>query len=219
MKLDRQLFSPSSPYSPSTMEARLLRRPMASLLSEKSQCILSFSTTARRHQESYRRTKKLLNIKPDSSFLPSKYSQQDHIIFNPPSSAPSVLHTPLIFLPREDKRRALFEKAAAMHSTSTKLPPIIAKFKPIGVRHHLTDKDIAEIQKLRTGDPDKWTAGRLAFKFKCSKHFIGICCEAPPEKKERDREKEEAMMARWGPKKMKAYQDRMKRRELEKRDA
>jgi hypothetical protein len=201
------------------MEARLIRRPVTDLLSGRSQCVLSFSTTTLRHQESYRRTKQKLNIKPDISFLSSgKKSQQDHIIFNPPSSAPSVLHTPLIFLPKGDKRKPLFEKAVAMHPKPAKLPPIIGRFKPVGVRHHLTDADIEEIRSLRTNDPDKWTARRLAYKYNCSIFFISMCCEAPAEKKERDREKEDAMKARWGPRRRKAREDREKRIQLALRD-
>lgn len=194
---------------------------MADLLSGRNQCLLSFSTSACRQQESYRRTKQKLNIQPDASFLPSGKIQPDHIIFNPPSSAPSVLHTPLIFLPKDDKRKALLLKSAAKFPTPSKLPPVIKKFKPLeeGIRHHLKEADIAEIQRLRLEDPDKWTARKLGVKFNCSTFFVAMCCRAPSEKLERDKEKFEAMTARWGPKRTKAREDRWKRMELAVRGA
>ncbi|KAF2458530.1 mitochondrial ribosomal protein subunit L20-domain-containing protein [Lineolata rhizophorae] len=37
----------------------------------------------------------------------------DHVVFNPPSAAPSVHHTPLKFLPRQDRRRRELLAAAA----------------------------------------------------------------------------------------------------------
>lgn len=200
------------------MEARLVRRPLIDLLSGKRQCLLPSNTTARRHESSSRRTKHRLNVKPDVSFLSNSSLRQDHIIHNPPSSAPSVYHTPLIFMPKEDKRKHLFAATAAPQASSTRLPPVIPKFKPVGVRHHLKDSDIAEIQKLRTSDPEKWTALRLSKKFNCSMRFISMCCEAPEEKKERVRQKQEATMARWGPRRTMAREDREKRIELALKD-
>ena len=206
-------------HTPSPMDVRLLRRPVIELLKSRSQCLLSFSTTARRPQESYRRTKQKLNIKPDASFRSSPLSpQQDHIIFNPPSSAPSVLHTPVLFIPNEDKRKQLLAKTASKHETPDKLPPIIARFKRVEIKHHLSEEDVAEIRRLRTSDPDKWTARKLGIKFNCTAYFVAMCCQVPEEKKERDREKFEAFLAKLGPKRLKARQDRHKRMALACRD-
>lgn len=202
----------------STMEARLVRRPVIDLIHGKKPCLLSLNTTARRHESSTRRSKHRLNIKPDASFISNNSPQQDHVIFNPPSSAPSALHTPLIFLPKEDKRKQLFATPVARPAASTRLPPVIPKFAPVGIRHHLKDSDIAEIQRLRSSDPEKWTALRLSKKFNCSKVFIQMCAQAPEEKKERDRQKLEIQKARWGPKKTMAREDRLKRRELALKD-
>jgi hypothetical protein len=202
------------------MEARLVRRPVHDLILGKRQCLLLLNTTARRHESSSRRSKHRLNIKPDASFLPSNPPKQDHIIFNPPSSAPSVFHTPLLFMPKEDKRKQLFAATLAKQPpTSTRLPPLIPKFKPLELRHHLKDTDIAEIQRLRNLDPDKWTVFRLSKKYNCAKSFISICVDTPAEKKERDRQKMEAAMARWGPRRTKAREDRIKRKELALKDA
>ena len=199
------------------MEARLIRRPAVDLLCGRAQCLLSLNTTARRHESSYRRTKQRLNIKPDSSFILSNNSpKHDHIIFNPPSSAPSVLHTPLKFLPKEDKRRQLLLATYSKTLGSTRLPPLVAKSK--FPTHHLTDADIAEIQRLRTSDPVTWSCSKLARKYNCSAFFIKMCVQAPQEKKELERQKLEAVKARWGPRRTKAREDKAKRWELILRD-
>jgi hypothetical protein len=202
------------------MDSRLLRRPVIDLLSGRSQRLLSFNNTARRHESSYRRTKQRLNVKPDASFLLSKNSpQHDHIIFNPPSSAPSVLHTPIKFLPKEDKRRRLLLATAGKLNSSqtTPLPPPI-KAKPKVPHHHLSETDMAEIQRLKRQDPDQWTNTRLARKFNCSSTFISICLkECGVDNTERKKEmaaKMEAIKAKWGPRRRKARADTDKRYEL-----
>ncbi|KAJ9156400.1 hypothetical protein NKR23_g1527, partial [Pleurostoma richardsiae] len=82
---------------------------------------------ARRHKSTANRTKRALSVPPHPSFLAhgapveqQQQLQQDHIIFNPPSSAPSVFHTPFKFLPRSDPRRranltALFAQSTTIH--------------------------------------------------------------------------------------------------------
>lgn len=201
------------------MESALLRRPLIDLISSRSQCLFCLTSVGRRNQSSSRRTKNRLNIKPDSSFLLNKDSpNQDHIIFNPPSAAPSVLHTPSIFLPKEDKRKQLLASRAP-ESAGTRLPPVIAKFKEMGVKHHLTEAEIAEIHELRSADPFSWTAPKLARKFNCSTFFVRMCCEASAEFKALERQKLEERRAKWGARKTRAYEDRLKRKELALRDA
>jgi hypothetical protein len=121
-------------------------------------------------------------------------------------------------MPKEDRRRQLF---AARQVTPTRLPPIISKFKPLEIKHHLKDSDILEIQRLRASNPELWTVLRLSKKFNCSKDFIMMCSsrECPEEKKERDMQKLEATMARWGPRKTMGREDRKKRIELALKDA
>ena len=195
------------------MRGRFIQRSTVDLLCGRSQCLLSLNTTARRHESSFRRTKQRLNVKPDSSFeLSNNSPKHDHIVFNPPSSAPSVLHTPLKFLPKEDKRRQLLEATSRRTPGPTRLPPLVSK--PSLPKHHLTDADIAEIQRLRAADPMKWSQNKLAKKFNCSMHFIVICCQTAPEKKELERSKLQTVKARWGPKRTRAREDRAKRRDL-----
>ncbi|KAH9218796.1 mitochondrial ribosomal protein subunit L20-domain-containing protein [Leptodontidium sp. 2 PMI_412] len=199
------------------MDSRLVRRPVLDLLSGRSQCLLSLNASSRRQQSSYRRSKQRLNVKPDSSFLSHDGTNQDHIIFNPPSSAPSVLHTPLKFLPKEDKRRQLLASRFQSSATST-LPPPVYKTQRFP-HHHLTDKDIAEIIRLKRQDPEEWTNTKLSRKFNCSNHFISICldgcgAEGNAERKKAMAEELEAVKSQWGPRRRKAREDRAKRFEL-----
>ena len=103
LEIHRQLLCISTTLP---MDVRLIRRPIADLLSGRSQCLLALNAPSTRQESSYRRSKQRLNIKPHPSLL-QQNQLQDHIIFNPPSSMPSVLHTPLKFLPKEDPRRPL----------------------------------------------------------------------------------------------------------------
>jgi hypothetical protein len=202
------------------MDARLFRRPVVDLFSGRAQCLFAGNAVSQRHESTFRRTKKALNLKPESSFLFNKASpKQDHIIFNPPSSAPSVLHTPLKFLPKDDKRRKLFSSTATstLAFPGSKLPPLSRK-APAYQRHHLTEEDVKEIKRLRSTDPETWTRAKLAKKYNCSSIFIGMCCEAPKEKIEAAKAQVEAIKARWGPKRKMAREDRVKRREAAYRD-
>lgn len=188
-----------------------------------------------RHKSTFRRTRKALRVKPDPSFLPSKTEPQDHIIFNPPSSAPNVYHTPLKFLPKGDPRRKFHSAAspqpppsasdtpspiveeapqttlASIASTRTRLPP------PVRPRHekkyHLAEPEIEEMRRLRAEDPRQWTRIRLAEKFECSQFFVSLCCSAPGMKAEME-ERAEAARAKWGRRKREAREDRVTRRNL-----
>ena len=179
------------------------------------------SSTARRHESSARRTTKRLRTKPDPSFTSSIPASQlnDHIVFNPPSSAPSPYHTPPVFLPPNDPRRKLFRQysnANPYKSPDRRLPPPVRR--PYEKKYHLNEEDFAEIRRLRAEDPYKWTRNKLAEKFGCSQFFVGMVAEATKEKKDVEREKIEAVKARWGKKRRYAREDRTKRRELWGRD-
>lgn len=201
------------------MDLRILRRPVADIFSAKSQCLLSLNATARRHESSYRRSKQRLNVKPDPNFVPSNGALQDHIIFNPPSSSPSVFHTPLKFLPKDDKRRKVLAiTQERLNVLSHRLPPPVDPKQLKYQRHHLSEKDVAEIKRLRAEAPEKWTRLQLAKKFNCSSIFIGMIAESSEAKRELERQKLEAVKARWGPTRTAAREDRQRRIELAKRD-
>ncbi|KAK3377891.1 mitochondrial ribosomal protein subunit L20-domain-containing protein [Podospora didyma] len=121
------------------MEAQLIRRPAAissccrlllpTSSSSTSRQLLSASkrlTISGDRQKSTRaRMKRAMNVPPAQSFLmgADASAEADHIIFNPPSSAPSVFHTPFKFLPKSDPRRranlpSLFASSATIQFPS-----------------------------------------------------------------------------------------------------
>ncbi|KAF4633587.1 hypothetical protein G7Y89_g4519 [Cudoniella acicularis] len=205
------------------MDSRLIRRPFFDLTSGRGQCLLALNASSRRHESSYRRAKQRLNVKPDSSFLLNNSSpRQDHIIFNPPSAAPSVFHTPVKFLPKEDKRRKILAATQAKLALSpSRLPPPVKRPGKVP-HHHLHDADIAEIQRLKREEPQDWTCAKLARKFNCSTMFISICLSqsgcTDMERPARVRAEQEAIKEKWGPRKRMAHEDRLKRWDMALRD-
>lgn len=196
----------------------LVPRSSISALSSPVPCLLRTNVGSRRHESSFRRTKQRLRVKPDPSFASSDGHTQDHIVFNPPSSAPSVYHTPSKFLPPNDRRRQLLAEipGQAPSSHTSKLPPPVRK--PYEKQYHLTAADMEEIRRLRRENPDVWTRDRLAKRFDCSNLFVGIVCEASPERKEAQQQILEAVKLKWGRRRRIAREDRTKRRELWGRD-
>lgn len=260
---------------------QLLRRPA-------SCCLLSSSTASRllvparasltpltpaRHAATRRRTKKLLNVAPHPSFL-SPPKDSDTIIINPPSSAPSVHHTPFKFLPKEDPRRranlaALFSRpdsaastiayndpnhaallAAAAAASAPPPPspsPSIAQLNAdnphitltdkglqgavddpalpprfmtkndaelLPTRHHMTEADVAEMRRLRTEDPEANSVVALARRFRCSKLFVLMVCQATQAHRDAKKEEKMAIIRRWGPRKQAAVDERRRRLEM-----
>lgn len=176
-----------------------------------------------RNQSTARRTTKRLRVKPDptftSSIAPEKFN--DDIVFNPPSSAPSVYETPAVFLPPSDPRRQLLAQSHRHVNPYNGLeerplpPPVrITQAK----KYHLVPEEIEEIRRLRTEDPFTWTRKKLAEKFDCSEFFVGMVCEASKERKEQQKQILENVKEKWGRRKRYAREDRAKRRELWARD-
>lgn len=194
----------------------------------------------RRAESTARRHKKLLALPEAPSYTPSR--SQPTLIFNPPSAAPSVYHTPLKFLPKEDKRRALYTAALA-HTTTTSLrrqsSPIAAPGTPLSTtshlpprpsaalpapvrapyekKYHLTVEDIEQIRALRLEDPDKWTRVKLAEKFGCSQFFVGMVAKAK-DKAERVEAEHQKARERWGSRRREAREERGRRKMLWGRD-
>ncbi|KAI9769263.1 MAG: hypothetical protein M1840_004392 [Geoglossum simile] len=197
---------------PSGMSSIVARRSASSLISVHHYPSPSgLAIICRRNESSFRRTKQRLRVRPDTSFTPSpKSARQDHIIFNPPSSSPSVYHTPLKFIPPEDKRRDLLS-AIRTDTATPQLPPVVRE--PYQKQYPLTSEDITEVCRLRMMDPELWTRDRLAKQFKCSSLFIGIVCEASRERKQQQVKALEDIKFRWGLRRRTAREDRMRRRE------
>jgi Mitochondrial ribosomal protein subunit L20 len=163
-----------------------------------------------RNQSSYRRIKQRLRVKPDASFSPSADQFHDNIIYNPPSSSPSIYHTPAKFLPAHDLRRTLRVESPG-ENTEQNLPLVFKNTQE--KKYHLTPADIEEIRKLRLNDPILWSRWKLAKRFNCSPLFIAMVCEASPQKKDIQRQVLEAVRSRWGMKRRMAREDRQLRKE------
>ncbi|GAB0133265.1 heat shock protein 30 family protein B homeolog f [Epichloe bromicola] len=206
------------------MHLRSLARPLAQLLTTTARC--SAMLVPKRGHKTTARTKRALKIAPHDSFLPSRtapFPAADTIIYNPPSSEASPAHTPFIFLPRGDPRRLALLR---MRSTpgapaplngegiaDADLPPQM-RYKRRTARYHLTEEDVEEIRRLRAEDPIRWSVGKLAAKFECSEVFVKIVAPASQEHHEWLQGKLERKMARWGPKKLQAREDRKRRAEM-----
>jgi hypothetical protein len=187
-----------------------------------SRCAESLKSTSRRHQSSYRRTRSRLNTKPDTSFLPSKAEAHDHIIYNPPPSAPNVYHTPTIFLPKNDKRRQTHDLAASRDpqlafgmtpgSSQQRLPPPVRR--PYEKRYHVTEAQMEEMRRLRKEEPMAWSVTALAKKFDCSRIFVSFVTEGLSEEKQKQQKMvTEVIKSRWGTKRQVAREDRALRKE------
>ncbi|EDU39573.1 60s ribosomal protein [Pyrenophora tritici-repentis] len=197
--------------------------------------------TQTRCESSTRRHRKLLALPEAPSYTPS--SPSPSLIFNPPSSAPNVYHTPLKFLPKQDKRRQIItaaqsyaNKASLSRQTSniaapgtplsdsSLLPPRPSAALPQPVRepyekkYHLSEAQVEEIRTLRRQDPDTWTRVRLAEKFGCSQFFVGMIAKNP-EKAKRVESMHEEARRKWGARRREAREDRGRRRVLWGRDA
>lgn len=194
------------------------RRPLLSLPFLLPSWSASIAQGQCRSQSTYRRTKQRLRVKPDASFGAPSHQVHDHIIYNPPSSAPSVYHTPTKFLPPEDIRRTL--SAPEPSGADPKIDDLPPVSKPkTEKKYHLTPSDIEEIRKLRLSDPMTWSRWKLAKKFDCSPIFIAMICETSPQKKEIQRQVLEAVQSRWGKQRRMAREDRQLRKEAWGRDA
>ncbi|GAP83110.2 putative ribosomal protein [Rosellinia necatrix] len=180
----------------------------------------SAAVAGRRQQSTTSRTKKRLKIPPHPDFL-TPASGQNHIIYNPPSSAPSVYNTPFKFLPKTDPRREAnlarflrFSADASSSSPESPLPPPMRPEETRAHRYNVTREQVDEMRRLRAEDPLNWSVLRLAAKFDCTPLFVMMCCRASPEHKSRERERLEAIKSRWGPVRTKAREERQKRKVL-----
>ena len=183
------------------------RRPIATLSPLFSLPVKLSSRATRRHESTSRRT-----------ISPSQI--RDHIVFNPPASAPSPYQTPAAFLPLNDPRRELLSQshqhANPYSDPARRLPPAIRQ--PPEKKYHLGRDEIAHIRQLRQRDPDQWTQNKLAERFNCSQVVIGMVCRAPKSRLEHQKAVLEQVKEKWGRKRTGAREDRQKRRELWGRD-
>ncbi|KAI1148221.1 mitochondrial ribosomal protein subunit L20-domain-containing protein [Nemania diffusa] len=212
------------------METRQVLRPLSGLLhapsssSSATRIPVFKSAVICRHQSTTSRTKKMLKIPPHPDFLTPR-TGQNHIIYNPPASVASVYHTPFKFLPKSDPRRQanlgqLLRSPSASHphapggGQSGILPPPTSAAETREKKYNVTREEVAEMRALRAQNPMTWSVHRLAEKFNCAPLFVMICCKASAEHKNKERERLEAIKARWGPIRTQAREDRKKRKSM-----
>ncbi|KAK4199865.1 mitochondrial ribosomal protein subunit L20-domain-containing protein [Triangularia verruculosa] len=194
--------------------------------------LLPSSQQQSRPKSTRARHKAALNVPPHPSFLsnpsPSSANGATTLIFNPPSSAPSVFQTPFKFLPKSDPRRraALGQKLFASSVTTNfatapvdvnALPTIFDDRSPATTpkNHSLTKEDVEEMRRLRLADPVKNSVLNLARQFGCSVMFVMMCVQAGKEHRDKVHvEPHAAARERWGPKKREAKEDRKRRMEM-----
>jgi hypothetical protein len=190
-----------------------------------------------RQKSTSARTRRALNIAPHPSFLTSTTNPNataaaaaaanarpttNEIIFNPPSSAASVFHTPFKFLPKNDPRRranhasSLFSPTAPNQSPSASTAtdedfPSIGKPPVLKPRHHLTKADIEEMRRLRAEDPVANSVVALSRRFQCTTLFVLMCCQASREHREMVKEQTEKAKERGGPRRRAARDERARR--------
>lgn len=206
------------------MDVRSLARPAAELLTRSRVNLPLIST---RGHKTTSREKRALKLAPHDSFLPDRSPNAptgDHIIYNPPSSQASPLHTPFLFLPDTDPRRSAIlrmrlasgegnELAIKQTPKGVHLPPAM-KYARRTARYHLSTEDMAEMRRLRQQDPVTWSVQALAKKFDCSDIIVRIAAPPPEGHKEWLKAKAERQRERWGPMKKKAMEDRKLRMEM-----
>lgn len=209
------------------MNPLLSTQPMGPATSRFYKLCATVLNTSKRHQSTYRRSRQRSNIKPDPDFLPSKTEPHDHIIHNPPPSMPNVYHTPLMFLPKDDKRRLLHQPSVNKTMLNTpaytpagkqRLPPPVST--PYTKRYHLTEADVEEMRQLRKKDAATWSLSQLARKFDCSVMFVQTATAGlAPENKKMQQQVTEIVKSNWGTKRRIAREDRALRREKWYKDA
>ncbi|PNY28403.1 54S ribosomal protein L20, mitochondrial [Tolypocladium capitatum] len=205
------------------MELRPLLRPAAQLLIA-ARCPALLPVISSRGHKTAARTKRALKIAPHDSFMPDRsaaFPAADSIIYNPPASEASPAHTPFLFLPRSDPRRLALLRmrsnpgapSLAPAAEASDLPPAM-RYHRRDPKYHLKEDDVAEMRRLRAEDPMKWSVGHLAQKFDCSPIFVRMVAPAPDGHLDWLNAKMERKMARWGPKKTQAREDRKRRTEM-----
>lgn len=133
---------------------------------------------------------------------------------------PNIYHTPTIFLPASDKRRAI-RAALESHQQQTQantLGPTVRE--PYEKKYHVTEGEVDEMRRLRAQDPDKWSNTALAKKFECSRTFASIVIRGlAKEKGEEQKMVKRVIESNRGVKRRVAREDRLIRREKWLRDA
>ncbi|SCU85555.1 LAFA_0D16358g1_1 [Lachancea sp. 'fantastica'] len=119
---------------------------------------------------------------------------------------------PRAFLPREDPRRRYVQTLRPRDGLQAGWAPDLHNKKK--KTYHLKPEQIAEIQKLRLENPDKYTRKALAEKFNVSPLFVSLVSSAAPGRLSEMNQRLQTIKEEWHPKRALARDDRKKRKQL-----
>ncbi|KAF2091404.1 hypothetical protein K490DRAFT_70251 [Saccharata proteae CBS 121410] len=221
-------------------------RPLAStILTGTSAKPPSLTTT--RLESTARRHVQRLRVPPSPSFANTSI-HHDHIVFNPPSAAPNVYHTPMKFLPQGDRRRDLYAATQRLASSQPAgTSPIAATGTPLSttspthaqpqLHHKPTPADRLpppvrqpyekkyhlteeDVNEIRRlRAEDPAVWTRIRLAEKFECSEFFIGLVAPNEQRSLERRQRlEQIRQRWGRQKREAREDRSRRREMWGRD-
>ncbi|SCV06193.1 LANO_0H24146g1_1 [Lachancea nothofagi CBS 11611] len=119
---------------------------------------------------------------------------------------------PRAFLPNDDPRRKFVQTLRPReHQQSSWAPPLHQKKDKT---YHLSPEQVAEIQKLRLENPEKYTRKALAQRFNVSPLFISLISSVSETRSFEMAQRLDAIKQNWHPRRAIARDDRKKRKEL-----
>jgi hypothetical protein len=132
---------------------------------------------------------------------------------------PNVYHTPNIFLPKNDRRKAFPVPETENSHLESAQQMTTVKGQTVK-RYHLTEKDMEEMRELRKTDPTQWSVSKLSKKFDCSPVFTHLVVKGlAPEKGIQQKMVTDIVKSNWGKKRREAREDRQIRKERWLKDA
>ncbi|QLQ81985.1 hypothetical protein HG537_0G02390 [Torulaspora globosa] len=122
---------------------------------------------------------------------------------------------PTSFLPAGDSRRTLIEKLRSDDRLQgDHAPPVLTSKSTMTEKtYHLKPSDVAEIQRLRSENPEVYTRKALAQQFKVSRLFISLVSDASTQRKQEMDSRLDQIKSQWHEKRRAARTDRIKRKQ------
>ncbi|CAI4212235.1 unnamed protein product [Parascedosporium putredinis] len=196
------------------MSSTLANQPLSKLLSSLRLSTTTSSTflgpqtslALRRSHQTTARTKRALRIRPHPSHVlrtadaPATATTTTTSSSSSSSGSSSALDEVLLFHGTDGS------------SSSAYVPPAL---RPVAEKkYHLSKDDVTEIRRRRWEDPETATIRNLAKEFDCSMKFVQIATQVPESYKEKLADGTRRMKATWGPRKLKAREDRKVRKQM-----
>lgn len=122
---------------------------------------------------------------------------------------------PASFLPKTDSRKSHIENLRAEDRLKGDYaPPVLVSKSTMGEKtYHLKPSDVAEIQRLRSENPEVHTRKALAKRFNVSPLFISMVSSASRQRNEEMASRLEQIKSQWHDKRRVARSDRIKRKQ------